>query len=189
MSWSEFQQQVDTALQVVVARARQPAERVARHWEDTSKLTWFGVGADHMHLHASWSFGRLRGVDGPGRATVGVFQVSRATFPDFDDVALRSRLDALVPPASDGPTRVFLHRVLRQLAVGRALLKLAPATELDFFARPDALDTPAATPRWPEHARDRVALALSAMDTAATRDVEALFGSPHDALLKALRQG
>jgi len=185
MSWLAVQTQVRDALAAVIERAKTPPERVAQHWEDVSKLRWFGVSADHSVLHASWSFGRLRGVNSSARETVGVFQVNRASFPGVDDAALRSALDAFVPAAIDGATRVYLMRVAAQLAAVDALLVLAPADEVSVFARPDAADMPALTPRWPEHARERVAAALESMDAKFVARFLAVTASPHATLLEA----
>ncbi len=185
--WQAWQQNVRDVAKTVVTRAKNPSERVARHWESTTELTWFGAGADHSQLHVSWSFGKLRGVEGARRETVGVFHVTRAAFPDVDDAALRAGLEALIPVGTDGATKVFLMRVAAQLAVGDALLALAPAKDLTLFARPDALETSAPTPRWPEHARERVTLALAGMSADFSAKVEAVFLSPHAALLDALR--
>lgn len=185
-TWLDAQALVRDAVAAVVARARAPPERVARHWEDATTLRWFGVCADHSSLHASWSFGALRGVQSPQRATVGVFQLTRTNFAAVDDAALRASLEAMVPAFSDGATRVFLMRVAAQLAAADALLHLAPAHEVSVFARPDASGLPALTPRWPEHARERVALALESMDPAFSSRFHSLTASPHAALLDAV---
>ncbi len=184
--WPALLHEVHTALACVVARARRPPERVARHWEDASVLRWFGVGTDGLQLHASWSFGKLRGVTSTERPTVGVFAITRANFAEVSDERLAAALDALVSSRADGPTRLFLRRVALQLALSEALLSLRPADEIFFFARPDALETPAATPRWPEHARDRVALALAEADAGFTARLEAVLLSPHATLLDAV---
>lgn len=188
MSWLAAQKRVRDALAMVVARAKSPPERVAQHWEDVSKLRWFGVSADHSVLHASWSFGRLRGVTSPERATVGVFQINRASFPGVDEVAMRASLDALVPLPVDGATRVYLMRVAAQIAASDALLSLAPAEQVSVFARPDAAETPALTPRWPEHAKDRVAAALELMDPAFVARFRTVTASRHAALLDAVAE-
>ncbi len=186
MSWLAAEKQVHDAMATVVGRAKAPPERVARHWEDVSKLRWFGVSADHSVLHASWSFGRLRDAVSQERETVGVFQINRASFPGVDEVAVRASLDALVPPGVDGATRVYLMRVAAQIAASDALLSLAPAEEVSVFARPDAAETPALTPRWPEHARARVAAALKLMDAAFTARFQAVTASPHATLVDAV---
>jgi hypothetical protein len=172
----------------VVARAKAPPERVARHWEDVSKLRWFGVSADHSVLHASWSFGRLRDAGSQERETVGVFQINRASFPGVDEMAVRAALEVLVPATIDGATRVYLMRVAAQIAASDALLKLAPAEQVSVFARPDATDTPASTPRWPEHARDRVAAALELLDAAFVARFRSVTASRHPALLDAVAE-
>jgi hypothetical protein len=190
--WASFSASVASALGAVAAQASTPAERVARHWEDASRLTWFGAAADHQVVHVSWSFGRLRGVPlATGeRHTVGVFAVTRATFRAVDEQALRAALEALVPPSADGPTRVFLQRVAAQLAVADALLALERTRELEvaLFARPDAVHTPAPTSRWPEHAKDRVAAALGEMDEALRARCEETWAHPDAALLAAARR-
>ena len=183
--WLTVQSRVRETIDAVVTRARAPTERVARHWEDVSRLRWFGVSADHSVLHASWSFGALRGVTSPERATVGVFQLTRANFTAVDEAAVRASLEALVPMSVDGATRVFLMRVAAQVAASDALLALALAEEVTVFARPDAADTPALTPRWPEHARERVAEALRLMDPTFSTRFHALTASSHATLLDA----
>lgn len=189
--WVSFTASVARALEAVAAQASTPPERVARHWEDVSRLAWFGAAADHQAVHVSWSFGRLRGVPVvPGeRHTVGVFHVARATFPAVDEVALRGALEALVPAGVDGPTRVFLQRVAAQLAVADALLELEQrrSVEVSLFARPDAANTPAPTSRWPEHARDRVAAALEAMDAGLRARCEVTWAHAEATLLGAVR--
>lgn len=188
-TYVEYQQAVATAVGHVVERALTPSPRVARHWEATTRLTWVGGAADHHQVHVSWSFGRLRDVpvlDGQ-RHSVGVFTLSRAAFPGVDELALRTTLEALVPAGTDGATRVFLQRVTAQLAVADVLVSLPErlGCEVSLFARPDALDTHASTPRWPEHARDRVAAALNAMDPLLVARLEALWRSPAEVFLAA----
>lgn len=183
---------VAQALGAVVTRAAQPSARVARHWLSTSRLTWFGACADHHLVQASWSYGELRDAppSAPGqRATVGTFALTRAAFPDIDDVALYAACEALVPPAADGATRVFLQRVATQLAVADVLLTLPELVgcEVTLFARPDALDQSASTPRWPEHARDRVAAALAVMDPAFAARCERTWAAAPPTLLDAVR--
>ncbi len=185
--WLALGREVRDALTLVVQRARTPPERVARHWEDASRLVWFGVCADHARLHVSWSFGRLRGATSPARATVGVFQVSQATFAGVDEARLREALAAVVPPEADGATRVFLMRAAAQLAAGEALLHLAPAASLSLFVRPDAPGVDALPPRWPAHAAARVALALSRSDARFVAALEAALQSTEPTLLGALR--
>jgi hypothetical protein len=181
------------ALDAVASRAAEPQARVAKHWEDPSRLTWFGAAADHQALHASWSFGRLRDVPlvGGARHTVGVFMVTPSAFPEVDGVALRAALDGLVPAGVDGATKVFLQRVAAQLAAADGLLRLERerGVEVFLFARPDALHTAANTPRWPEHARDRVAGALLQMDDAFRARCEATWAHPATELLTAARGG
>lgn len=186
-SWETLQTQVHDVLSAVIARAKNPPERVARHWEHTTQLTWFGASADHALLHVSWSFGKLRGAAGPGLHTVGVFQVTKTIFGDVDEAKLRGALEAVIPPGTDGATKVFLMRVAAQLATGDALLRLAPAPALTLFTRPDGLEAQAPTPRWPEHARDRVTRALSKLDAPLAKRIGALFDSPQATLLAALR--
>ena len=188
--YAAFQASLAQSVGHIVERALTPSERVARHWESTEKLTWFGAGADHSKQHVSWSFGQLKGlpvVEGQ-RHTVGVFHLTKAAFPGLDDQALREQLEALIPTATDGATRVFLQRVSSQLAMAEALRGVAARVgcEVSLFARPDALDTPAATPRWPEHARDRVAAALAQMDDDLRLRLEALWGAEPKVLLDAL---
>lgn len=181
------------ALEVVADRAASPAERVARHWEDPSRLAWFAAAADHQALHATWSFGLLRGVPvvAGERHTVGVFMVTAAAFPGVEEASLRAALEGLVPRGVDGATRVFLQRVASQLAVADALLRLERERGLEAFcfARPDALHTAARTPRWPEHARERVAAALLQMDDGFRARCEATWAHPAPELLAAVRAG
>ncbi|MFT3713368.1 MAG: hypothetical protein QM817_37405 [Archangium sp.] len=182
---------VREALSAVAERALKPAPRVAQHWESTSRLAWFGAAADHHLIHVSWSFGLLkeRGTSGSKRDTVGVFSITKSTFPEVDDAELRAQADALIPPGTDGATRVFLQRVMAQMAVGDALLTLQSRVgcDISLFARTDASDTAALTPRWPEHARDRVANALMGMEAPLRTRVEVLFDAGEDTLLEALR--
>lgn len=189
-TWNEYRGAVANAMGVAVQRALAPHPRVARHWESTAKLSWFGAAADHHQVSVSWSFGRLRDVpDVPGeRHTVGVFALSRVTFPGVDDVALRAALESLVPAGTDGATRVFLQRVAAQLATAESVLALGERVgcEVSFFARTDAVHTPAATPRWPEHARDRVAAALAAMDPELKSACERVWAAEPTELLRAL---
>ncbi|MFZ5439837.1 MAG: hypothetical protein ACOZQL_07495 [Myxococcota bacterium] len=189
-SFSAYRRALAQAVGLVLNRALEPSPRVARHWESTAKLEWFGGAADHHQVHLSWSFGRLRDVPPvPGqRQTVGVFQLARSTFPELDEQALRAMLEALVPREADGATRVFLQRVTAQLALADVLLTLPERVgcEVSLFARPDALDTPAPTPRWPEHARDRVAAALAAMEGELRERCERLWSAPAVELLSAV---
>jgi hypothetical protein len=179
---------VATALNVVAQRAAHPSARVAQHWQSTERITWFGACADHHLVQASWSYGSLR--DAPGQpATVGTFALTKSTFPVLDEQALRAHCESLIPPNTDGATRVFLQRVGNQLAVADWLLTL-PEThgcQVTLFARPDALDTPASTPRWPEHARERVAAALAAMDPAFAARCERTWAAEAPTLLEAVR--
>jgi hypothetical protein len=183
---------VAEAIGAVVTRASNPSVRVARHWESTSRITWFGACADHHLVQASWSFGALR--DGPKlepgqRSTVGVFNVTKVAFPDVDDAKLHALCEGLVPAGTDGATRVFLQRVASQLAVADVLLTLPEllGCEVSLFARPDALDQPASTSRWPEHARERVAAALAAMDPALAARCERTWAAETPVLLDAVR--
>lgn len=180
------------ALGAVVQRAAQPSPRVARHWVSSSRLTWFGACADHHLVQASWSYGALRDAPPPApgqRATVGTFALTRAAFPDVDDAALRAACEALLPEGVDGATRVFLQRVAAQLAVADVLLTLPELVgcEVSLFARPDALEHSASTPRWPEQARDRVAAALAQMDPAFALRCERTWAAEPPALLDAVR--
>jgi hypothetical protein len=186
--YAEYREAVAQVTGEVVTRALQPAPRVARHWASMEKLSWFGAAADHHLVHVSWSFGHLRDLPRlPGkRHTVGVFAVTKATF-GVDEVALRTRLEQLIPEGTDGATRVFLQRVTAQLATADALLALPDrlGCEVSLFARTDAVDTPAATPRWPEHARERVELALSKMDPELKARCERVWAAPAEVLLAA----
>jgi hypothetical protein len=186
--FKDYAHSVATALGVIIRRAATPSPRVAQHWVSTSRITWFGASADHHLIHASWSFGELK--DSPGlRATVGTFALTKSTFPEIDDVALRAQCDGLIPSGTDGATRVFLLRVAAQFAVADLLLTLPEilGCEVTLFARPDALDQPAQTSRWPEHARDRVATALAAMDPAFASRCERTWVAEPATLLEAVR--
>jgi hypothetical protein len=188
----EFQSAVARAVGHVVERAMNPTVRVARHWESTSRLAWFGACADHHVQHVSWSFGRLRDVPvlAGQRHHVGVFGLLSASFPEVDEAGVRSSLEALIPPGTDGATRVFLQRVSAQLAMADVLLSLPERLgdcEVSLFARPDAVDTAASTPRWPEHARERVAAALDAMDAELRTRCERLWSAEPPTLLDAAR--
>lgn len=188
--FKDYGEAVARALGVVVAKARQPTERVARHWESTDRLTWFGANADHHLVHASWSYGHLRGVPAEGpRASVGIFAVTAITFPELDEAGLRAAHQALVPEGVDGATRVFLLRVAAQLAVADVVLTLPEqlGCEISLFARIDAVDQPAATARWPERARERVTAALDLMDPLFAARCEALFSAEAKELLEAVR--
>ena len=191
-TFKDYALAVAEAMNAVVARASKPSVRVARHWASTDRITWFGACADHHLIQASWSFGELR--DGlppaPGtRATVGTFALTAATFPEVNETLMRSLCDALVPVGTDGATRVFLQRVASQLAVCDVLLTLPEllGCETSLFARPDALHQSASTPRWPEHARDRVATALAAMDPAFSARCERTFAAAPVTLLEAVK--
>lgn len=190
--FKDYSLSVALAVGAVVRRASQPSPRVARHWVSASQLTWFGACADHHLVQASWSFGALRDAPPPPpgqRATVGLFALTKGSFPELDEQALRAQAEALLPPGTDGATRVFLQRVAAQLAVADVLLTLPEliGCEVSLFARPDALDTPAATPRWPEHARERVAAALGRMDPAFAARCERTWAAEPPALLDAVR--
>jgi hypothetical protein len=192
MSFQEYGLAVAEAIGAVVKRASQPSPRVARHWVSTAKLTWFGACADHHLIQASWSFGALR--DGPTlepgqRHTVGVFALTPSNFPDVNDAKLRALCEGLVPEGTDGATRVFLQRVAAQLATADVLLTLPELVgcEVSLFARADAVDQPASTSRWPEHARERVQAALSATDPAFASRSERTWGADAPVLLDAVR--
>lgn len=192
VAFKDYGLAVAQALGAVVERARKPSVRVARHWESTSRITWFGACADHHLIQTSWSFGSLR--DGPPlpagqRATVGTFALTRVTFPDVDELTLRTLCEGLVPAGVDGATRVFLMRVASQLAVADLLLTLPEVLgcEVSLFARPDALDQAASTPRWPEPARDRVAAALSVMDPSFAGRCQRTWTAAPPTLLEAVR--
>ena len=183
---------VAEAMAAVVVRARKPSARVARHWVSAAQVTWFGACADHHLIQASWSFGTLR--DGPAlpagqRATVGTFALTKVTFSELNELRLRELCDGLVPTGTDGATRVFLQRVASQLAVADVLLTLPEllGCEVSLFARPDVLDQSASTSRWPEHARDRVAAALAAMDPALAARCERTWTAEPSTLLEAVR--
>lgn len=189
-AWPEFQQAHHRALDLVLDRARAPIPRVARHWVSTERLTWFGATAAHHLVHCSWSFGALKEVaEVPGvRQTVGVFAVSKLNFPGVDEDQLRLLLEQMVPAGTDGATKVFLHRVAMQLATADWLkaLQARTGTEVFFFARTDAVELAAATPRWPEHARERVATALAAMHPDFRARCERTWNSPEADLLAAV---
>lgn len=172
MSWPQYRDAVKDAVLKVARRARQPQERVARHFVSTGRVVWFGASADHHDLHVSWSYGALKEKPHEPRALVGVFRVTRGAFPEVDDVALRSQLEALVPEGTDGATRVWLQRVAAQLAVVEALAEVQRelGAEVLHFARPDAPTTAALPFRWPTHALDRVEAALQKMDLPLPRD-------------------
>lgn len=184
---------VAEAIGAVVKRASQPSARVARHWESTARLTWFGACADHHLIQASWSFGALR--DGPKlepgqRSTVGVFALTASNFPEVDEVKLRMLCEGLVPEGTDGATRVFLQRVAAQLATADVLLTLPEllGCEVSLFARPDAVDQAASTPRWPAHARERVQAALTKMDSAFANRCERTWTADAPVLLDAVKE-
>lgn len=192
VAFKDYALAVAEAMSAVVTRASKPSVRVARHWESTSRVTWFGACADHHLIQASWSFGTLK--DGlplpPGkRATVGTFALTRGTFPEVNETQLRALCDGLVPQGTDGATRVFLQRVASQLAVCDVLLTLPEllGCEVSLFARPDALEQSASTPRWPEHARDRVAAALALMDPSFAGRCERTWAAELPTLLDAVR--
>jgi hypothetical protein len=191
--YAAFQQAVAQSVGQVIERALEPTVRVAQHWESTSKLAWFGAAADHHQQHVSWSFGRLRDVpDVPGtRHHVGVFVLVKSTFPTLEDRELKRLVSELVPEGTDGATRVFLQRVASQLAVGDVLLTLPErlGCEVSLFARPDAVDTPASTSRWPARAKERVAAALAGMDPVLRARCEALWVSKSEVLLEAISSG
>lgn len=187
--FSAYQRGLAHAVGLALTRALEPSPRVAQHWESTARLAWFGGAADHHQVHVSWSYGRLRDVplvDGQ-RHSVGVFQLSKTTFAGVDELLLRTSLESLVPAGVDGATRVFLQRVVAQLSLADVLLSLPERVgcEVSLFARPDALDTPAPTPRWPEHARERVADALARMDRELRERCERLWSAPSPELLSA----
>lgn len=190
-AFSDFVRAVTVAVGAVADRALKPTPRVSQHWESVERLAWFGAAADHHLTHVSWSFGRLRsrGTRDGKRDTVGVFSITKATFPDVDDDGLRAQLEALIPSFADGATRVFLQRVTAQVAAADALLELQRklGCEISLFARTDAVDTPAAPPRWPEHARERVTVALGAMDATLRERCVQLFETTESELLEAIK--
>lgn len=192
VTFKDYGLAVAEAMGAVVARASRPAPRVAQHWLSTHQLTWFGACADHHVVQASWSFGELRDalLREPGRrATVGTFALTQAIFPEVKEHQLRGLCEGLIPQGTDGATRVFLMRVASQLAVADFLLTLPDllGCDVSLFLRPDVLDKPAPTPRWPAHARDRVAAALAAMDPAFASRCERLWTAEAPVLLDALR--
>lgn len=192
VTFKDYGLAVAEAMGAVVARASRPSPRVAQHWLSTSQLTWFGACADHHVIQASWSFGQLREplLREPGqRATVGAFVVNQAAFPEVREQQVRALCEGLVPAGTDGATRVFLMRVASQFAVADFLLTLPEllGCDVSLFLRPDVLDKPAPTPRWPAHARDRVAAALAAMDPALAARCERVWTAEAPALLDALR--
>lgn len=192
VAFKEYGLAVAQAVGTVVARASKPSVRVARHWESTSRITWFGGCADHHLIQTSWSFGDLREVLKlePGRrSTVGVFALTKVIFPDVDEMHLRALCDGLVPHGTDGATRVFLQRVASQFALADVLLTLPErlGCEVSLFARPDALDQSASTPRWPEPARERVARALAAMDPVFSARCGRVWAAEQPTLLEAIR--
>lgn len=168
MTFDAYREAVTNVLRQVAQKALHPTARVAQHWQSTEQVTWFGASADHHQLHVSWSYGRLRDVPPllGVRETVGVFALNEKAFPDIDDAALRAKATALVPSETDGATRVYLLRVMSQLATKDALVTIG--TELGcetlLFARPDASQKPAPAIRMPTHALDRIEAALAKMD-------------------------
>ena len=191
-TFKDYALAVAEAMGAVVVRASKPSVRVARHWLSATRVTWFGACADHHLIQASWSFGALR--EGPPlpqgqRATVGTFALTKVTFPEVNELRLRELCDGLVPAGTDGATRVFLQRVASQLAVADVLLTLPEllGCEVSLFARPDALDQSASTSRWPEHARERVATALAAMDPSFAARCERIWVAEPTTLLEAVR--
>lgn len=192
VAFKEYGLAVAEAIGAVVKRASQPSPRVARHWESTARLTWFGACADHNLIQASWSFGALR--DGPKlepgqRSTVGVFALTASNFPEVNETKLRTLCEGLVPEGTDGATRVFLQRVAAQFATADVLLTLPELVgcEVTLFARPDAVDQSASTPRWPEHARERVQTALSSMDPRFAKRCEQTWTAEAAVLLDAVK--
>lgn len=192
VAFKEYGLAVAEAVNAVVARASKPSVRVARHWESTARITWFGGCADHHLIQTSWSFGSLRDaarLEPGSRSTVGIFALTKVTFPDVDEMHLRALCDGLVPHGTDGATRVFLQRVASQFALADVLLTLPEllGCEVSLFQRPDALDQSASTSRWPEHARERVARALDAMDPALGVRCQRIWAAQQPTLLEAIR--
>lgn len=192
VAFKDYGLAVAEAIGAVVSRATKPSVRVARHWQATSRVTWFGACTDHHLIQASWSFGALR--DGPKlepgqRSTVGVFAVTKVTFPEVNDARLHELCEGMVPQGTDGATRVFLQRVASQFALADVLLTLPEllGCEISLFARPDAIDQPATTSRWPEHARERVAAALGGMDSSFAARCERTWSAESNVLLDAVR--
>ncbi len=192
VAFKEYGLAVAEAVSAVVVRASKPSVRVARHWESTARITWFGGCADHHLIQTSWSFGHL--LDGPKlepgcRSTLGVFALTKATFPDVDEMHLRALCESLVPHGTDGATRVFLQRVASQFALADVLLTLPEllGCEVTLFARPDAFEQSASTPRWPEHARERVERALTAMDPVFLTRCHRIWAAEQPTLLQAIR--
>ncbi len=117
-----------------------------------------------------------------------MFNLRQSSFPGVDERVWRAAVEALLPPGVDGATRVFLQRVAAQLAVADALRTLPGRVgcEVSLFARPDAVDLPASTPRWPEQARERVAAALAEMDEQLRVRCERLWAAEPKVLLDAV---
>jgi hypothetical protein len=181
-----------------LAQALPPRPAVARHWEDPTRLHWLGLFQEQGRFLLSWSFGQLRPPAGPLPHTAGVFALVDAVFPGVDARGLVVQLSSLVPATSDGPTRAFLVRVVGQLALaevavalGQAPVDLGMPTGSDFAValpvRPDALRTPAPTPRMPAHARARVEAALGDVEPALRQALERLLTAPEAELLEAVR--
>jgi len=180
-----------------LAQALPPRPTVARHWEDASQLHWLGLFQEAGRYQLAWSFGRLRPPVGPPPHTAGVFWLVDPVFPGVDAPRLAAMLAALTPASADGPTRAFLARVLSQLALAEVAVALwqapealgmptAPGFAVALPRRPDVLGEPAPTPRMPAHARERVTLALRALEPSVRQAVERLFEAPQAELLPAV---
>lgn len=174
--YAAFASAVLAAYRTALARALPPPARVARHWEDASRLTWLGLLQEQARFQVAWSFGRLSGAPPEPLQTAGVFHLVGAAFPGVDEAALARGAMGLVPTTVDGPTRAFLVRVVCQLALedaahalrapGALPMPTAPGFEVVLPVRADALTTPASQPVVPAHAADRVwaAVALLGLD-------------------------
>jgi hypothetical protein len=188
------------AYRAALAAALPPKPQVARHWETPDRLEWLALLPAIDGFHLAYSLGRLRGapvVEGE-RHTSGLFRLTGAVFKGVDEAALLRSVSALVPERADGATRAFLVRVVAQVTAAEVALALeaeAPALPMPaaagfachVAARADALFQPAATPRLPGHAQDRVRAALAEMDSSLSARVQALFDSPDAALVDAVR--
>lgn len=188
------------AYRTALAAALPPKPQVARHWETPDRLHWLALLPASDGFHLAYSLGRLRGTplaDGE-RHTSGLFRLSAAVFPGVDEAALLRGVGALVPGAADGATRAFLGRVVAQVLTAEVAVALEadaaglPLAVADGFcchvaARADALFQPAATPRLPGHAEERVRAALVEMDAALSARLLDVFASPRPDLLDAVR--
>jgi hypothetical protein len=198
LGYPAFRDRLFGACQRALAQALPPRPTVARHWEDASRLTWLGLLQEQGRFQLSWSFGRLKGPAGPPPHTAGVFHLVDAVFPGVEANRLTAALLALTPRDADGPTRAFLVRVVAQLALAEVAVALerspgalgmptAEGFEVALPVRPDALGTPAPTPRVPQHARDRVEGALASLEPGLRSLVQRLVAAPEATLLAAVR--